>query len=398
MGGSSQTQSKQETATNTTDPRLMGLLQDNYNAAQGRASTLTPYSGPLTAGFNPTQTQAQGIFSGIATDPNYMKNANSATGAVQGVLDSPLNPTVTPQAVTSKGYNASTYDPSTYGASTYDAAQVGGMDLSKYLNPYTKNVIDSTISDQERARQIAGVHDSQAATAAGAFGGSRSGVAASLTNDAYDRNTAGLLAGLNQDNFKTALGTASGDVAATNAARGFNAGALNTADQFNAGARNTAGAFNANSNNTAGQFNSGQDFAGQTFNSNQNMDAQKTSFANALAAHGLTLDAAGKLVTMNNNALSTASAQGGILSAVGDAQQAQQQKEYDDAINAWQQGQQLTVQQQQLLNSALGLIPNQQTITSSGTGTTTSKGDLFGGILGAIAGGAKIGSQMYGGG
>ena len=45
---------------------------------------------------------------------------------------------------------------------------------------------------------MAQVADSQAATAAGAFGGSRSGVSAALTNQLYDQDDQSNIAGLNQ--------------------------------------------------------------------------------------------------------------------------------------------------------------------------------------------------------
>lgn len=322
---------QQQTTTQTTDPALLGMLQGNYSTAQTNAAKLDqPYQGLLTAGFNPTQTQSQGILSAVAQDPSYLKTANSATSAVQGILGSPLNGNI----------NAQTYDPS----------QLANTDLSKYMNPYTSSVIDATTAANERARQIAGVSNQQHATQAGAFGGSRAGVADSLTNGEYDRNSLSTIAGLNQANFTQAQTAAQGDVSAQN-----------TAKQFNA---------------TQGQ------------------NAQQGSFANALAAQGLTLNAAGQLVQMNNNALNTATTQGGILSAVGDAQQQQSQTEINNAIANWQAGKQLTIQEQQLLNSALGLMPNQGTTTSSGTSSGSSDKTESPGVGGILSGLGSLGMGL----
>lgn len=300
MSGGTKKETTNNVTSNTLDPAYKQLLTDNYSAAQGRAGSLVPYTGQLTAGFNPTQTQAQGILSGVGTDPTYKANNDNAISAVTGVLG--------------------------YQPQNVDASTIAGTDLSQYENPFTSSVIDRTIAQQERARQIAGVSDNAKATAAHAFGGSRSGVVSALTNEGYDRNTGDLIANLNSANFNQAQGAAATDAAT----------------------RNQVGEFNATNANTGA---------------------------------GIRLNAAGQLVADNNAALGTAATQGGILGAVGDAQQAQSQNELDRAYQAYKDGQQLTLAQQQLLNSALGLIPNQQTVTSNGTSTTKESGGL-GGILG----------------
>lgn len=239
MGGST-TQKQQSTSSNTIDPQSMALLQGNYNTAKTNAASLTPYTGQLTAGFTPTQIQAQGQTAGIATAGDPLSGAN----------------------------------------------------IQKYENPYTNDVINTTIADQERSRLIANQANDRAATASHAFGGSRSGVINAETNAGYDRNTGGLLAGLNASNYSQAQGAA------------------------------------------------------------------QTSFQDQIA-------------------------QAGLLQSVGDSQQAQQQKQFDDAYNAYTQGQQLTLQQQNILNSALGMFPVQQTTNSSGT-TKTSSSPGIGSILGGI--------------
>lgn len=324
-GGSKTTETQAQTSTNTLDPAYQKLLTDNYASAQQKASTLTPYTGQLTAGFNPTQTQAQGVLSGIATDPQYAATNQGAIAGAQGVLSGAggMNTNVNADPVT--------------------AATLAGTDLSPYMNPYTNDVVNTTLSDQERAREIASTSDAQKASAAGAFGGSRSGVLSSLTNDAYDRNTGSLVAGLRSNNYGQAQAAALNDV---------------------------------NAQNNTNQF-----------NSTQNMNAQQSSINNKLAALGMQLNSAGQIVSLNNQALGTATAQGGILASVGDTQQQQQQTELNNAYQAYQQGQQLTLAQQQMLNSALGLIPNQQTVSSTGNSSgTTSSTPGIGGILSGVGG------------
>lgn len=277
MSGGSKT-TTQQTQSNTVDPQSMALLQGNYATAQGNAASLaTPYTGPLTAGFTPTQLQAQGVLSGVGTDPSYGTTANAATAGAQGILNS--NP-------------------------------LSAQDLQQYENPFQSSVIDASVAQNERARQIAQTQDNMQSTAGSAFGGSRSGVANALTNEAYDRNDQSNIAGLNSANFT---------------------------------------------------------------------QAQQAS----LAAKSLGLNAATTTANLNNNALQTAATQGGILGAVGDAQQGQKQTEISNAYNNWLQGKQLTLQEQNVLNSALGMIPVQQTVNTNGTQTTSTNPGL-GGILSSI--------------
>lgn len=367
MGGSSK-QTEDKTVKNTIDPGQMQQYQDNYARTQGVAAGLTPYTGQITAGFNPTQVKSQGLLSDIAVDPRYQAANTNATGIVQGIAGANVNPTITPQGVLSTPYNASTYNPSL----------LAGTDLSPYMNPFQKDVIDASVAQNGYARDQQAVKDNAAATAAGAFGGTRQAVQRAETTAGYDRNDQQNLAALNSANFGQAQAGAIGDI----------------------NARNTAGAFNANSTNAASQFNAGQNLNAGEFNSGQNVTAQQQTFANNLAAMGLKMNAAGQLVALNDAALNTAAKQGGIMASVGDAQQAQQQKELSDAYAAYTQGQQLTLTQQQLLTQALGMIPIQTTQQSNGTTTTQSNPGL-GGILGGIGslalGVGSMGTSTLGG-
>ena len=373
-GGSKTTQSATQsgTTTNMIDPQYLAMLQGNYKTAQQNATSLAqPYTGQLTAGFTPTQNQAMGILSNVATDPTYQANNTAASNAVSGVLGTPINGTITPTA-------AST---STVASNPVTAGLLANTNLSPYENPYQSDVINASVAQNERAREIAQTQANEQATAGNAFGGSRSGVANALTNQLYDQNDQTNIANLNTANFNQAQTAATGDINRQLSADEYNSSGNLAAQQSN----QTAGL------NTS-EFNSAQDTA-----------TQQASFNNALASAGLQLNAAGQLVSTNAAALQTATNQGGILSAVGDAQQQQQQTELTNAYNAYLQGNQLTVEQQQLLNSALGLIPNQQTISTDGTSTGTSKtsqsmglGSILGGAGSAMGGIGSLGS-LFGG-
>lgn len=154
------------------------------NAARARSIADNPfeaYTGNMVAGSNPSLDTSFDMFKNIGAN-------RPGESALTAGIDT------------------------TAGVANYQPGSLPGIDLSGYMNPYQKSVTDTTMADLERQRQIAGVNDQQKATAAKAWGGSRSGVAQSLTNDAYDRNAASTLASLNFNNFNNAQGMATNDL------------------------------------------------------------------------------------------------------------------------------------------------------------------------------------------
>ena len=93
------------------------------------------------------------------------------------------------------------------------AGQVSETDLNPYMNPFTSGVIDTTMSELNRQRQIAMNQTNSAAS--GAFGGSRQGVMQAETNRGFGDIAARTAAGLNSDNFMQAQGAAFQDIANT---------------------------------------------------------------------------------------------------------------------------------------------------------------------------------------
>ncbi len=82
---------------------------------------------------------------------------------------------------------------------------MGGPNIGQFMNPYTSMVTGQTLSDLERQRQMATNTTGAQATQAGAFGGSRHGVADALTNEAFARQGAQTFGNLQQQGFNTAL-------------------------------------------------------------------------------------------------------------------------------------------------------------------------------------------------
>lgn len=184
------------TQTNTMDPNMAAHYNDIYargqSAVDQAGNPYTSYTGALTAGFNPSQSTAQ----------------SAATSNLAGA----------------QGLN-------TYGTLSnlmgQNAGTVGGADLSTYMNPYTQNVIDSTMNTMEQSRKQAlqGIGDN--AIAAGAFGGDRQGVAEGVTNAQYGLNEGQMAAGLNQANYQNAQSMAQQDIQNRLAQQGQTANTVN---------------------------------------------------------------------------------------------------------------------------------------------------------------------------
>lgn len=87
----------------------------------------------------------------------------------------------------------------------------GYTGIGNYMNPYTQNVVDTTMADLQRQRQITqqGIQDQ--ATKAGAFGGSRHGIAEAETNRNFADIAAQTSGNLRQQGFNTAAGLAQQD-------------------------------------------------------------------------------------------------------------------------------------------------------------------------------------------
>jgi hypothetical protein len=60
----------------------------------------------------------------------------------------------------------------------------GAEDIAAFQNPYEEQVVQQSLQDIERSRQMAALQDANRATQAKAFGGSRYGVQSALTNEA----------------------------------------------------------------------------------------------------------------------------------------------------------------------------------------------------------------------
>lgn len=114
-----------------------------------------------------------------------------------------------------------------------DAAMSMPLNVGAFNNPYQQEVIDNTQADIERQRQMAINNLGAQAQGAGAYGGSRQGVAEGVTNAEYGRMAANALGGLRMQGYNNAMANAMADRSARLGAASQLGGMANQA--FNTG-------------------------------------------------------------------------------------------------------------------------------------------------------------------
>lgn len=95
-------------------------------------------------------------------------------------------------------------------ANMLGATAAGGM--AAYQNPYQQQVIDATLRDIGGAQQTAMNQLGAQASQAGAFGGSRHGVAEAESNKAFNQQALDAVSRMRQQGFNTALGASQADM------------------------------------------------------------------------------------------------------------------------------------------------------------------------------------------
>ena len=122
----------------------------------------------------------------------------------------------------------------------YRPSQIAGTSLAPYTNPYESQVVQQTMRDigtaQEQALNLQGAQ----AQRAGAFGGSRQGIAEAETRLGYGQQALDAASRLRQQGYQTALGLAGQDVGAQTAAAQFAAQQQASAQAQNLAAQQAA--------------------------------------------------------------------------------------------------------------------------------------------------------------
>lgn len=160
--------------------------------------------------------------SGSQSMPSWMtqqwqkatSQANNAAGRTSDQAIAPLNP-YQQYAFANARNDVGGGMPQLAQAGTYQqgiATQgINPANIQNFQNPYTSQVVNTTLGQMDRQRAQQGAAINSQATAANAFGGDRAVVAQSLNNQNWDNAMGQTAASLNNQGFNTAAGLATQD-------------------------------------------------------------------------------------------------------------------------------------------------------------------------------------------
>lgn len=412
-----------QTTTSSNSPPAQVLQQ--YGTVTGLANNVAstpyqPYTAPLTAGVNPTQTGAigsvgsvgslaDGIAGGATTDATAASNVGD-TAAVSGVYG--LNQAGYANAVGGQALGtanaatgvaglslgaANTYSPyfnaaegnlgtaAQYygqGAAGVNPGTVGASQINQYMSPYNSDVIQATETQQnlQDAQQQQSVIGS-AIGSGNAFGGDRMGVAQAALAGQQDTANAPVIAGLENQNYAQALGEANNQQQIGLAGQEFNAGQDIQAGQGIAGLAQQQGTLgNAAQSNVLGAYNAAESGLGTASGAENAASGAYNAGTNALNASTGSLNAATGAYGTSASALNAATSAGNLgLNSANSvlAGGTLEQQTSQNALNAaYQQFQnQIAFPYQQV--GWLGNISEGIGTNSGGTTSTTSPAPFF---------------------
>ena len=308
-------------------------------------------------GYNPAMMQSTGYNASLAGSQGYTAERAVAERAAA-------------ERAASQGYGAQ----NVAGAKPINemfvnAGQLSQTNLDPYMNPYTSAVTQQTLQDLERSRQMQQNQLGAQAQAAGAFGGSRQGVAEAETNRAFAEQAARTAGQLNQAGFTQAQQAAQQDIAnamqanlanqQANLAAQTTTGAQTLQAQLaNQAAQNQASQFGAQAANTAALQNAqlGTNVNLQNAQLGTNVNLANQSAANQAAQFGAQ---AANVAALQNAAAQNAASQFGA-SAANQAAQLNQ-----GAFNTAGQFGASAANQAALANQSAGLQGNQQRLAAA---------------------------------
>tara|TARA_X000001382_G_scaffold87773_1_gene62709 strand:+ start:1832 stop:2962 length:1131 start_codon:yes stop_codon:yes gene_type:complete len=199
------------------------MLNQNHNSLSDQAAS----SGDLL-----TKTDIyNGALNNQATSPSIYDQsatnlANSNTAINSAIDYTPQQTSINPTAPTISANTTVT---------PLLSEALNAQNFSNYFNPYTSNVYDTTMTQMGDAKDLAINQIGDAATAAGAFGGSRHGVSEGIANSQFVKDAGALGANLNMNAFNNAVQNAMFDVGNKMGTNQFNEANALQAQMANAG-------------------------------------------------------------------------------------------------------------------------------------------------------------------
>ena len=399
-------------STQEFDPELKGMLMDTYKQGEQVASIpYQPYNFATVAPMSPAQLEAMNRTANISrsgvgqsavqeamdTTRNEMNFNPLRVSAGQPVTVNPIDRVGQTQAVQTNQIGTGPINAQQIGGQTVQAAQFDPNAMSRYTNPYEDQVVQQTISDLDRARQMTQNQNAANAVSAGAFGGNRDALVQAETNKNFlsevGRQTGALRqAGYNQGaqmqqadlnrQQQAGMQTAQFGQQADLANQAQQLAADRASAQFDLQGQTETGRQALQSGLAAQQLNMQGDLANQRAsgqeaqlglqaglaNKNAMMRAQQLNQAAGLQGSQNRLGAAQNMAGLGGLQRNLAYGDAAQLQAVGDLQQAQGQRLLDDRYNRFLDEREYPIRQFDVLRSAAGLLPNPLTSSSKGRG------------------------------
>ena len=183
------------TSTSSIDPQIKEAFLANFQQAQGVAGALPVQQ---FAGYNPMyQAGEEALVNTALAGPGITGTDLAAQMAAYGGV-------YQPSQITAQKTNL--------------GLGQGPGTIGSYMNPFSELVRKNALADLESSRQTAIQQMGERANAAKAFGGSRQGVAESLTNLGFAKQAGNLGATLNEQAFNQAMAAQQADIGRMSAA------------------------------------------------------------------------------------------------------------------------------------------------------------------------------------
>lgn len=193
--------------------------------------------------------------------------------------------------------------------------------IGRYRDPYENQVVNTALSDIDRARQLATNDARSRATLSGAFGGDRAALVEAETNRAYLDQAARTAAQLRSQGFDRAAGLAESDASRALTAGLSNQGAGLSAALANQGRFQDLSQFNAGLGLQAGLANQGAGVQTGLANQGANLQGQLANQAAWFQGRGQQLQGAGLLSAFGGDVFNRTLGVGSALSGIGAEQQ-----------------------------------------------------------------------------
>jgi len=305
-----------QTSTTSIDPDVKAAYMGNLDYAQQVANQLGTQQ---FAGFNPQYTAGEAQIERAAQGGIGTQNLDTAANLTRAAAG------YAPQNVLgANAGNAAMATSAGYGATDVAAAQANMANIGQYMNPYTNEVINASMSDLEKARQQAAQQISQQAGAARAFGGSRHGVAQALSNQQFGETAGKTISQLRAQGFDVASNLMQQDLARQQQGynQAFGAAQMRSANAFDPFATllgQQYGMQTSNVGNNQQLFNQGTGFSSGAFG-NQYVQQAFNPYNNYAAdVYGSNFNAANarQIANSNNSAASDAAKQALLGQALG---------------------------------------------------------------------------------